>query len=91
MRGATFTVDNTGAFGSVISQPIIPPGQAAIITTEAIRRELRVADDGSFAARSIMNLCISFDHRPLDGAQVGAFMRGVKENLEAVHAGQPIY
>ena len=67
MRGATFTVDNTGAFGSVISQPIVPMGQAAIITTEAIRRELRVGDDGSFGVRSVVNLCISFDHRALDG------------------------
>ncbi len=91
VRGATFTVDNTGAFGSVLSQPIIPPGQAAIITTEAIRRELRVAADGSFAARSVMNLCISFDHRALDGAQAGAFMQAVKRNLESFRADQPVY
>ena len=91
VRGATFTVDNTGAFGSVLSQPIIPPGQAAIITTEAIRRELRVAADGSFAARSVMNLCISFDHRALDGAQAGAFMQAVRHNLEAYRADQPVY
>ncbi len=91
VRGATFTVDNTGAFGSIVSQPIIPPGQAAIITTEAIRRELRVATDGSFAARSVMNLCISFDHRALDGAEAGAFMQSVRRNLEAYRADQPVY
>jgi 2-oxoisovalerate dehydrogenase E2 component (dihydrolipoyl transacylase) len=91
VRGATLTVDNTGAFGSILSQPIIPPGQAAIITTEAIRGELRVAADGSFAARSVMNLCISFDHRALDGAQAGAFMQSVRTNLEAYRAGQPLY
>jgi 2-oxoisovalerate dehydrogenase E2 component (dihydrolipoyl transacylase) len=91
VRGATFTLDNTGAFGSVISQPLIPPGQVAIMTTEAIRRELRVADDGSFAARSVMNLCISFDHRALDGAQAGMFMRSVKEHLEAIRADQQVY
>jgi 2-oxoisovalerate dehydrogenase E2 component (dihydrolipoyl transacylase) len=91
VRGATFTLDNTGAFGSVISQPLIPPGQVAIMTTEAIRRELRVAEDGSFAARSVMNLCISFDHRALDGAQAGMFMRSVKEHLEAIRADQQVY
>jgi 2-oxoisovalerate dehydrogenase E2 component (dihydrolipoyl transacylase) len=84
MRGATFTIDNTGAFGSIISQPIVPPGQVAIITTEAIRRELRPSADGAaFGVRSVMNLCISFDHRALDGAEAGRFMAAVKERLEA--------
>ncbi|TAK59605.1 MAG: 2-oxo acid dehydrogenase subunit E2 [Dehalococcoidia bacterium] len=91
VRGATFTVDNTGAFGSIMSQPIIPPGTAAIITTEAIRRELRVAADGSFAARDVMNLCISFDHRALDGAQAGAFMQTVRHNIEAFQPSQAVY
>lgn len=91
VRGATFTVDNTGAFGSLLSQPIIPPGTAAIITTEAIRRELRVAADGSFAVRDVMNLCISFDHRALDGAQAGAFMQTVRRNIEALRPSQPVY
>jgi 2-oxoisovalerate dehydrogenase E2 component (dihydrolipoyl transacylase) len=86
MRAPTFTIDNTGAFGSIVSQPIVPPGQAAIITTEAVRRELRIQDDGSFAARSVMNLCISFDHRALDGAQAGAFMQAVRRRLEAYGA-----
>ncbi|MBF6599263.1 MAG: 2-oxo acid dehydrogenase subunit E2 [Dehalococcoidia bacterium] len=87
MRAPTFTVDNTGAFGSIVSQPIVPPGQAAIITTEAVRRELRVASDGSFSVRSVMNLCISFDHRALDGAQAGAFMQSVRTRLEAYRSG----
>jgi 2-oxoisovalerate dehydrogenase E2 component (dihydrolipoyl transacylase) len=91
LRGGTFTIDNTGAFGSIISQPIVPPGQAAIITTEAIRRELRVAADGSFAARSVMNLCISFDHRALDGDHAGLFMRAVREYLEAIAPDQAVY
>jgi len=82
MRNATFTVDNTGAFGSIASQPIVPVGQVAIITTEAIRRELRPAGDDLFGVRSLVNLCISFDHRALDGADAGRFMRTVRENLE---------
>jgi 2-oxoisovalerate dehydrogenase E2 component (dihydrolipoyl transacylase) len=91
MRAPTFTIDNTGAFGSIVSQPIVPPGQAAIITTEAVRRELRVREDGSFAARSVMNLCISFDHRVLDGAQAGAFMQAVRRRLEAYAAGDEVW
>lgn len=90
MRGATFTVDNTGAFGSVLSQPIVPVGQAAIITTEAIRRELRPAGDG-FGIRSVMNLCVSIDHRALDGAVAGAFMADVKSLLESYSADQQIH
>jgi len=98
MRGATLTVDNTGAIGSVLSQPIVPAGQVAIITTEAIRRELRpLALQGesptgdAFGVRSVMHLCISIDHRALDGAEAGAFMRDVQLRLEAYAADQVVY
>ena len=87
LTGATLTIDNTGAFGSLISQPIVPLGQVAIVTTEAIRRELRIipGDDGdAFAPRSVMNLAISFDHRALDGAEAGAFMAALRTRLEAI-------
>ncbi len=91
---ATLTIDNTGAFGSLISQPIVPLGQVAIVTTEAIRRELRVipGDDGgdAFAPRSVMNLAISFDHRALDGAEAGAFMAALKTRLEAIGPDDPL-
>ncbi|MYA19482.1 MAG: 2-oxo acid dehydrogenase subunit E2, partial [Chloroflexi bacterium] len=92
--GATLTIDNTGAFGSLVSQPIVPLGQVAIVTTEAIRRELRVVpgDDGgdAFAPRSVMNLAISFDHRALDGAEAGAFMAALKSRLEAIAPDDPL-
>mgnify|MGYP001558479258 CR=1 FL=1 len=87
MRNATFTLDNTGAFGSIASQPIVPVGQVAIITTEVIRRELRPVGDEPFGVRSLMNLCISFDHRALDGAEAGRFMQAVKGRLEHASAG----
>ena len=93
LQGGTLTVDNTGAFGSLISQPIVPVGQVAIVTTEAIRRELRVvgdADSDAFAPRSVMHLAISFDHRALDGAEVGAFMADLTALLEAYAPGQPL-
>jgi 2-oxoisovalerate dehydrogenase E2 component (dihydrolipoyl transacylase) len=91
MRGATLTIDNTGAFGSVLSQPIVPTGQVAIITTEVIRRELRPLSGEMFGARSVINLCISFDHRALDGAEAGAFMAAVKANLESYTADQQVF
>ena len=94
LTNATLTIDNTGAFGSLISQPIVPLGQVAIVTTEAIRRELRVvpAPDGgdAFAPRSVMNLAISFDHRALDGAEAGAFMSALKARLEAIGPDDPL-
>ena len=92
LTNATLTIDNTGAFGSLISQPIVPLGQVAIVTTEAIRRELRIVpgDDGdAFAPRSVMNLAISFDHRALDGAEAGAFMAALKARLEAIAPDDP--
>ena len=91
MRGATFTIDNTGAFGSMLSYPIVPVGQTAIITTEAIRRKVRVRDDGAFAARSVVNLALSFDHRATDGAQAGRFMSSVRERLEAIQPDEDVY
>ena len=84
MRGCAITVDNTGSFGSIISQPIVPPGQTAIITLEAVRREVRVRGDDAIAIRSVVNLCVSFDHRALDGDQIGRFMQAVRRDLESM-------
>lgn len=83
MRGATCTIDNTGAFGSIISKPIVPTGQVAIVTTEMIRRELRPSGADAFGVRSVINLCISFDHRAIDGADAGRFMQSLRQRVEA--------
>ncbi|MGH2585768.1 MAG: dihydrolipoamide acetyltransferase family protein, partial [Dehalococcoidia bacterium] len=83
VTGGTFTVDNTGVFGSLVSQPIINPPQAAILSTEAIVKRPVVVED-SIAVRSMMNLCITFDHRIVDGSHVGPFMQDIKRRLEAV-------
>ena len=84
VQGGTFTVNNTGALGSVVGYPLVVPGQAAIMTTEAIvKRPVVVADD-QVAVRSIMNLCLSFDHRIIDGVEAGAFLASVKARLEAI-------
>ena len=74
VQGGTFTVNNTGALGSILSMPLINPPQAAIMTTEAIvKRPVVVAND-AIAVRSMMNLCLSFDHRALDGHQAVGFL-----------------
>jgi len=84
VQGGTFTLDNTGAFGTVISMPIINQGQSAIITMESITKRPVVVADNAIAVRSIVATCLSFDHRVLDGHQAGAFLQAVKKRLEAI-------
>jgi 2-oxoisovalerate dehydrogenase E2 component (dihydrolipoyl transacylase) len=91
VQGGTFTLNNTGALGSIVSQPIINYPQAAILTTETIQKQVVVRDDDAIAIHSMMNLCISFDHRINDGAQVSAFLQAVKRRLEAMGPETPIY
>lgn len=84
VQGGTFTVNNTGVLGTTFSQPIINFPQAAIMTTEAIvKRPVVVAGD-AIAVRSMMNICLTFDHRIMDGAEASAFAIGVKRRLEAI-------
>ncbi len=90
VQGGTFTVNNTGALGSVVSQPIINHPQAAILTTEAIVKR-PVAINDAIAIRSMMNICLTFDHRVMDGAEASAFMASVKRRLEAIGPGTGIY
>ncbi|HHT27028.1 MAG TPA: 2-oxo acid dehydrogenase subunit E2 [Firmicutes bacterium] len=90
VEGGTFTVNNTGAFGSVMSAPIINYPQAAILSMETITRRPVVVGEG-IAIRSIMNLCVSLDHRILDGAVIGRFLRSVKRRLESYDETTPIY
>jgi 2-oxoisovalerate dehydrogenase E2 component (dihydrolipoyl transacylase) len=90
VQGGTFTIDNTGAFGSIMSVPIINYPQAAILTLEAVVPR-PVAVDDAIAIRHMANLCISFDHRILDGAQAGAFMASVKAKMEAFGPDTELY
>ncbi|ANS74914.1 branched-chain alpha-keto acid dehydrogenase subunit E2 [Paenibacillus yonginensis] len=83
MQGGTFTVNNTGSFGSILSQPIINYPQAAILTFESIVKKPVVIND-MIAVRSMANLCLSLDHRILDGVICGRFMQRVKDNLESM-------
>ncbi|QHD15312.1 2-oxo acid dehydrogenase subunit E2 [Staphylococcus equorum] len=77
MQGGTFTVNNTGTFGSVSSMGIINHPQAAILQIESIIKKPVVIDD-MIAIRNMVNLCLSIDHRILDGLQAGRFMNFVK-------------
>lgn len=90
VQGGTFTVNNTGALGSVLGGPIINHPQAGIITTEAVQQRPVIIND-AIAIRWMMNLCLSFDHRINDGAESGAFMQSVKARLEAMDGDTPIY
>jgi 2-oxoisovalerate dehydrogenase E2 component (dihydrolipoyl transacylase) len=81
VQGGTFTLNNTGATGSVASQPIINQPQAAILTTESIVKRPVVIND-AIAVRHMMNICLSFDHRVIDGMMAGQFLSSVKKRLE---------
>ncbi|ANX12821.1 branched-chain alpha-keto acid dehydrogenase subunit E2 [Fictibacillus arsenicus] len=82
MKGGTFTVNNTGSFGSVMSTPIINYPQAAILSVESIVKRPVVMNNGMIAVRDMVNLCLSLDHRVLDGLVCGRFLARVKERLE---------
>lgn len=91
VSGGTFTVNNTGSFGSVQSMGIINYPQAAILQVESIVKR-PVIIDGMIAVRDMVNLCLSLDHRVLDGLICGRFMQRVKELLEtASEETMPIY
>lgn len=83
MQGGTFTVNNTGSFGSVQSMGVINHPQAAILQIESIVKK-PVYMNGMFAARDMVNLCLSLDHRVLDGLVAGNFLARVKEILETM-------
>jgi 2-oxoisovalerate dehydrogenase E2 component (dihydrolipoyl transacylase) len=89
-EGGTFTINNTGSFGSILSHPIINYPQAAILTFESIVKRPVVIQD-MIAVRSMVNLCLSLDHRILDGVICGRFLQRVKENLESYSIDTKLY
>jgi 2-oxoisovalerate dehydrogenase E2 component (dihydrolipoyl transacylase) len=93
IQGGTFTVNNTGWFGSVTSMPIINAPEVAILSMEAIvKRPVVIEVDGAdvIAIRPMMNMTCSFDHRVLDGAQVGYFLADVRKRLESWDLSTPL-
>jgi 2-oxoglutarate dehydrogenase E2 component (dihydrolipoamide succinyltransferase) len=87
MSGGSFTITNPGVFGVLMGTPIIPEGQVAILDVEAIvKRPVVVTDkhgNDSIAIRSMMFLCLSYDHRLVDGAYAAQFLAQVKSSLES--------
>lgn len=84
MQAGTFTINNTGSFGSILSTPIINHPQAAILSVESIVKRPVVIDNNAIAIRDIVNLCLSLDHRVLDGLVCGRFLARIKEKLESI-------
>jgi 2-oxoisovalerate dehydrogenase E2 component (dihydrolipoyl transacylase) len=90
LAGGTFTVNNSGTFGTLFSYSVINPGQAGILTMEAIV-ERPMAVNGMIGIKPMMYLCFSFDHRVLDGLQAARFLTSCRKWLEAVSLETPVY
>ena len=86
VQGGTFTITNPGGFGAIAGTPIINQPQVGILDVEAIvKRPVVIADEHGndmIAIRPMMNLCLSYDHRLVDGAYAAPFMRDLRINLE---------
>jgi pyruvate dehydrogenase E2 component (dihydrolipoyllysine-residue acetyltransferase) len=86
VHGGTFTITNPGGFGAIAGTPIINQPQVAILDVEAIVKRVVVVTDehgnDSLAIRPMMNLCLTYDHRLIDGAYAAPFMRDLKLILE---------
>ncbi len=84
LSGGTFTVNNNGANGSVLSAPILVSGQAGIVTMEAVVKRPVVRGEDAIVIRSMMNVCLSLDHRVIDGAIADGFLVDLKRRLESM-------
>jgi pyruvate/2-oxoglutarate dehydrogenase complex dihydrolipoamide acyltransferase (E2) component len=86
VAGGTFTITNPGAFGAIAATPIINQPQVAILDLEAVvKRPVVVTDErgaDAVAIRPIANLCMSWDHRAIDGALAARFLSAVRRNVE---------
>jgi len=91
VQGGTFTVNNPGTFGTILSYSIIAPPQAGILAMDAIVKRPVVVEGDAIAVRSMMNLCLSFDHRVLDGVSAARFLQGVRRFLEGFSEQVPLY
>jgi pyruvate/2-oxoglutarate dehydrogenase complex dihydrolipoamide acyltransferase (E2) component len=87
VRGGTFTITNPGGYGSIIATPVINQPQVAILDTEAVvKRPVVITDElgnDSIAIRPMTYLCMSWDHRALDGALAAQFLAALRKKLES--------
>jgi 2-oxoisovalerate dehydrogenase E2 component (dihydrolipoyl transacylase) len=94
IQGGTFTLDNTGWTGSIITAPIINAPEVGILTMESIVKRpvvVETATGDALAIKPMMYMCLGFDHRATDGAQAGRFIGDVKRWLESVDASTSIW
>ena len=82
LTGGTFSITNPGPFGSIMSVPIIPRSQTAILAFEAITKQVVATDDDQIAIRHMGILDMSWDHRAIDGAEAAQFLARLKERIE---------
>ncbi|HEY2208477.1 MAG TPA: 2-oxoglutarate dehydrogenase, E2 component, dihydrolipoamide succinyltransferase [Gaiellaceae bacterium] len=86
VQGGTFTITNPGGYGTFHGTPVISQPQSAILGTYAlVKRPWVVEDDlgqDTIAIRPLMNITLTYDHRLVDGAYAGRFLRGLRELLE---------
>lgn len=82
MSGGTFTITNGGVFGSLMSTPILNTPQSGILGMHKIQQRPMVMPDGSIAARPMMYLALSYDHRIIDGREAVTFLVKVKDAIE---------
>jgi pyruvate/2-oxoglutarate dehydrogenase complex dihydrolipoamide acyltransferase (E2) component len=82
VQGGTFTITNPGGYGTFHGTPVISQPQAAILGTYAVVKRPWVVQD-VIAIRPIMNLTLTYDHRLVDGALAGRFLRDLRERLES--------
>jgi pyruvate/2-oxoglutarate dehydrogenase complex dihydrolipoamide acyltransferase (E2) component len=81
LTGSTFTITNNGAFGTLMTAPIINQPNVAILSTDAVEQRV-VAVNGMIAIRHRMYLCMSWDHRAFDGSTAAKFLARIKRDLE---------
>jgi 2-oxoglutarate dehydrogenase E2 component (dihydrolipoamide succinyltransferase) len=87
VQGGTFTITNPGGYGTFHGTPVISQPQAAILGTYAVVKRPWVVqdefDDDVIAIRAIMNLTLTYDHRLVDGALAGRFLRDLRDKLQS--------
>lgn len=91
MQNSTFVVNNPGVFGTILSVPIINQPHAGILSMDSVVKRPVVIEDDAIAVRSMMYLCLSFDHRILDGAGAGGFLQAVRTKLQSYSRDIDVY
>jgi 2-oxoglutarate dehydrogenase E2 component (dihydrolipoamide succinyltransferase) len=82
LTGGTFTITNPGAAGTWLSFPVLNAPQVGILATDGVAKQVVVDDRGGLRVQPMGNLCLTFDHRAVDGAYAGSFLGRVREIVE---------